>query len=399
MRLLVHDYAGHPFQIQLSRWLAAAGHRVVHAYCGDLETPRGPLAARADDPPGLTIVRWGLGRPLPKYRPFQRWRHESRYGHLAAAATRDFAPHCLLSANAPPGIQRALLQAARRCGAGFVVWLQDIAFPVAARMLPAGLPLLPSLATAFVRRQECAVLGAADHVVAITEDFVPLCRAAGVDVERISVIPNWAPLTPLAGAEAGEAWLRRHGLGGRPVLLYSGTLGLKHNPALLAALAKAIPEADVVVVSQGLGRQWLETLRGEGGLGNLFLLDYQDYEDVPAMMSAASVLLVVLEAYAGAMSVPSKVLTCLNAGRPVAAAIPASNLAARVVLQTGAGAVADPADADGFIRLIRDLLGDPSRRQAMGAAGRAHAEAAFAIDRIGGQFLAMLESVARRRGF
>jgi len=31
MRLLIHDYAGHPFQVQLSRELARRGHSVTHA--------------------------------------------------------------------------------------------------------------------------------------------------------------------------------------------------------------------------------------------------------------------------------------------------------------------------------------------------------------------------------
>ncbi len=31
MRILVHDYSGHPFQAQLSRELARRGHDVVHS--------------------------------------------------------------------------------------------------------------------------------------------------------------------------------------------------------------------------------------------------------------------------------------------------------------------------------------------------------------------------------
>lgn len=41
MRLLVHDYSGHPHQVQLSRELAKRGHEVLHLYAGFLQTPRG----------------------------------------------------------------------------------------------------------------------------------------------------------------------------------------------------------------------------------------------------------------------------------------------------------------------------------------------------------------------
>ena len=44
MRIIVHDYAGHPFEVQLSRELAARGHDVLHLYCGSTHTPRGDLA-------------------------------------------------------------------------------------------------------------------------------------------------------------------------------------------------------------------------------------------------------------------------------------------------------------------------------------------------------------------
>ena len=34
MRILIHDFAGHPFQMQLSRQLAARGHFVTHVSRG-----------------------------------------------------------------------------------------------------------------------------------------------------------------------------------------------------------------------------------------------------------------------------------------------------------------------------------------------------------------------------
>ena len=45
-------------------------------------------------------------------------------------------------------------------------------------------------------------------------------------------------------------------------MLYSGTLGLKHDPSILAELATRCatrtPTRRVVVVSEGKGRDWLE---------------------------------------------------------------------------------------------------------------------------------------------
>lgn len=394
MRLLIHDYVGHPFQIQLSRWLAGQGHRVLHCYCADFETPHGALAPRSDDPPGLQIQALGLGTPLPKYKPFRRWWHERRYAALAAGCARDFAPDAIVSANAPPAIQAALLKAAHGGGGVFLNWLQDIISAAAAKALREKFPLLGFGLAAWLRRAEFRVLAASDGVVAITPDFLPLCVAGGVDASRIHVVPNWAPLDEIPLLPADNHWARRHGLTGKTLLLYSGTLGLKHNPGLLAALAQAVkyrPDTVVVVASQGLGRQWLEQAKAERGLDNLILLDFQAYEDLPAMLASATLVVAILEPYAGILSVPSKVLTYLCAGKPILAAIPPENLAANIIATAGAGIVIPPVDEAAFVAAARQMLEDSERLASWGRAARSRAERDFDIHAIGKRFLDIIQ--------
>jgi colanic acid biosynthesis glycosyl transferase WcaI len=43
MRILVNDYAGHPFELQLSRALARRGHTVPHTYFAAFQTPKGSV--------------------------------------------------------------------------------------------------------------------------------------------------------------------------------------------------------------------------------------------------------------------------------------------------------------------------------------------------------------------
>jgi colanic acid biosynthesis glycosyl transferase WcaI len=47
MKLVVHDYCGHPFQVQLSRNLAMRGHDVTHIYFADDPGPKGALARKS----------------------------------------------------------------------------------------------------------------------------------------------------------------------------------------------------------------------------------------------------------------------------------------------------------------------------------------------------------------
>jgi len=55
VKILIHDYAGHPFPVQLSRELSRRGHEVTHAFASQLLTPRGVLQRLPNDPVGLSF--------------------------------------------------------------------------------------------------------------------------------------------------------------------------------------------------------------------------------------------------------------------------------------------------------------------------------------------------------
>ena len=75
----------------------------------------------------------------------------------------------------------------------------------------------------------------------------------------MKVIPNWGAIDEMPLRPRNNAWAKAHGLADVPVVMYAGTLGLKHDPSVLAQLARTAPAGcRVVVVSQGQGREWLE---------------------------------------------------------------------------------------------------------------------------------------------
>lgn len=399
MRIFVHDNPGHAFAVQLSRWLAAQGHEVLHCYSRAITSPRGELEAKEEDPAGFAVEAIGGDRPVPKYALLRRNLQESAYGRALARRMRDFAPDIVISGNGSPVIQGILRRASAAAGARFVYWLQDIYCEALRRALDSRLPALAKPASGLLARFEYGVMRRSDAVVAITEDFRPLLVGQGVEDARIWTIENWAVLTGLAPQPKYNAWSRRQGLESRFVFLYSGTLGLKHNPALLSALAAHYsddPEVAVVVVSQGKGRDWLEEEKRRRGLDNLVLLDYQPFSELPQVFGAADVVVAILEPFAGVLSVPSKVLSYLCSSRPLLAAIPANNLAARTIVSAEAGLVCDPGDDSAFIAAAQQLRRDSGLRQSQATAGRRYAERAFDMDRVGAQFTELFESLLSR---
>lgn len=409
MRVLVHDYAGHPFQVQLARALAGRGHMVRHLFSSTNLTPQGPLARRPDDPDGFTPVGIAQSRPVAKgavggWRSVgalaARRRSEAEHGRRVAADIAAFRPDVVLSANAPLDAEALILRATHAAGAGFVKWLQDVVSVATARLLSDRLPGLGHAVGAYYTAVERRQLRAADAVVVITDDFQPLLTRWGVRPEAVTTVENWAPLGEVGLGRQSNPWSRAHGLDGRPVVLYAGTLGMKHDPELLATLAARVaaegpPGARVVVVSEGAGAEFLVAAKAARGLEALDVLPFQPFEAMADVLASATVLAAVLEPEAGAFSVPSKVLTYLCAGRPVLLSVPPENLAARLVAREGAGRVVAPGSPEAFAEAALSLLADPAVAAAAGARARAYAERAFAIEAIADRFEAILGRAAR----
>ena len=206
----------------------------------------------------------------------------------------------------------------------------------------------------------------------ISDDFMGTLRDWRVDESRVSVIENWAPLDEVTVVSRPNDWSRRHGFNdGETVLLYAGTLGLKHQPAMLLELGRTFadrPDVRVVVASEGIGAEWLSERVSDSREVELF--PFQAYSDLPAMLGTGDVLLVLLEPGAGMFSVPSKVLTYHCAGRPLLGAIPAENLASRIIEDNGSGMVVAPGDTDAFVEAARRLVDDETLRTEMSRAAR-----------------------------
>ena len=391
LRIVVHDYAGHPFQVQLSRALASRGHVVLHLHFAGLQTPKGRVERRVDDPTTFVIDGLDIGEPFEKHRFVRRLRQERRYGRLLADRIAAFHPDVVISANSPLDVQAAALGAARRLGAGFIFWIQDLYSVAVERTLRRKLWLLGGLIARRFVHLERSVLRRSDVVVAITDDFVPILTRWGVSPDRVLVIENWAPLDEIQPVSKDNPWAHEHGLASMRVILYSGTLGLKHDPSLLLRLADAFRrESDVrvVVISEGLGADWLSDRTA--GRPNLMVLPFQPFERLSEVIGSGDVTIAILEPEAGVYSVPSKVLTYLAAGRPILAAMPAKNLAARIITRVGAGPVVEPGDGGAFVAAARALLANPEARQAASEQGRAFAVTHFAIDTIVERFEPLL---------
>jgi glycosyltransferase involved in cell wall biosynthesis len=384
MRILIHDFAGHPFQIQLSRELARRGYRVTHAYAEGLPGPKGKLKPANADPSRLRICGIQLTSHFRKYSPVRRLLAQRTYARDLCALIRDEKPDVVLSGNTPIDVQSGVLSFCLRQNIGFVHWVQDVYYRALEFLLRPKLGPLAQVVTFPFRQLEKRVVLGSDSVIVITPGFRSLLSDWGRADEDIVVAENWAPLDEVKLLPRTNAWSREQGFGGEPIFLYSGTLGIKHRPDLLYELAKSLRgQARVVVLSEGLGRHRLERMPT---LENLMLLGFQPYERLSEVLASADVLIATLESDAGQFAVPSKILTYLCAGRPVLLAAPRENLAASVIERSGGGVVTDPDDLGAWVAAANKLALDQPYREELGVHARRYAESAFDIRAIAGVF-------------
>jgi colanic acid biosynthesis glycosyl transferase WcaI len=391
MNIVLHEMGTYTHRQELARALSSRGHEIAYLYCPSSRTPsRSSMCFTSGDK--VTVIPIKLDSEFAKWQLPKRFLQEWAYGARVSSVIASLRPDLVISGNTPIEIQAAIQRMCRRSGTPFLFWLEDV-YSIGVKSVLSKMPLIGDLIAARYALLERKVARQSDGIVAISDDFRELAVDWGVNPDRITLIENWGAIPADPPPPKDNDWAARHGLLGKHVLLYSGALGFKHNPQLFLDLAKEFREEEevrIVVISEGYGAEWLSSR--SRGFPKLVLLPFQSAEDFRKALAAADVLVAVLDPTAAKYSVPSKVLAYMTAGRPILAAIPADNLAARTISAASAGLTVDPENPSELRRLARSLIEDGDRRRRLGAAGLAYARANFEINDIAVRF----EEIFRR---
>jgi colanic acid biosynthesis glycosyl transferase WcaI len=391
MRINLHDFSGHPFQVELSRYLASRGHEVLHGYATQYITGHGNLTVGAEDPSTLRIEGLRAERPMQKYDPVGRTRFEWSYAEAWQEQLDREEFDLVVACNIPMFALARMRKYFERKRQPWVFWHQDVyslgVGGEAGRRLPQP---LAGIARAQIERVERAQVRSADRVVAIGDSFVLQYQRWGLRTDHVRVIPNWAPVDDVKPGSRDNAWTRRLGIPTEPVrLLYAGTLGRKHNPKLLLDLLDGVKERGVdailLVCSEGVGADDLAA--AAGNRPDVRVLGFQPSEEFSDVLASADAVVALLEPDAAQFCVPSKVLTHMCAGRPTIALMPESNPSATDVRFTG-GYVGTPTPegAQGAADWLATTCSDETALARLGHACRNFAETRFDIHSIGQQF-------------
>lgn len=393
MFVILHDFSGHPFQAELSRKLADAGHQVEHLSSEQYVSGKGHLEHQPDDSENVTFSSIAVDVPFEKYSPLARLRFERRYGRTWVKKLKADPPDVVIACNLPLISMFLFARYARRSQLPYVMWHQDIySAGLADEVERKFTRPVARLGAGLFERMEAYCARHARHVVAIGDAFKNVYPAWKVAPENVTVIPNWAPLDkvfPVGRTNHRSAEL----FGDEPSLrfVYAGTLGRKHNPLLLVdllrgAIDQGVP-ASMVVVSEGEYADELAAIGAHDPELPLRVVPFEPPDSLPDVLGSADVLVALLEPEATTFSIPSKVLSYMAAGRPILGLMPEDNPAAADIRSAG-GHVAPP-DREGVknsVAWLAELHADREKVTRIGRRSREIAEMKFDVNTVAQRF-------------
>jgi glycosyltransferase involved in cell wall biosynthesis len=247
-----------------------------------------------------------------------------------------------------------------------------------------------------LKRLEYFLYRKAARIVSVTNSFKSVLSSNGVPADKIVVVRNGADLASFAPGPRPEELVKLHGLEGKFVAAYIGTVGMAHGLAtILDAAENLVTHAAVafVVVGDGAERASLEKEARRRGLANVIFVGRVGKEEVRRYWRLADAALVLLRDRPVFRHVlPSKMFEAMATARPIVLGVLGES--AELLRAAKAGVVIQPESADELAGAIARLAANRAEAAAMGENGRKLVEAEFDRDKLAASMLDELRTAA-----
>lgn len=215
-------------------------------------------------------------------------------------------------------------------------------------------------------------LRSADLVACVSDEVAEQVRVRGVPEERIVVTPCAVDPEVFSPDRSSPRVRERLGLAGKFVVGWVGSFHRWHGVGLaieaLARLRPALPDVALLLVGDGAERAAIEAAAVTAGLDNIVFTGTVPHAEVPEMMTAMDVALVLDPGVEEFHYSPLKLREYMACGRPVVA--PRVGDIARLLTHEVDGLLVAPGDAVALAATITRLRGSAGLRTALGEAAR-----------------------------
>jgi colanic acid biosynthesis glycosyl transferase WcaI len=311
-------------------------------------------------------------------------------------ALRGWRPDVILTTSPPLPVSVPSLLLRWIYRAPIVLNLQDILPEAAVRV---GLLTNKHLIKIFEKLERFSYRSA-DAISVICEAFTENLRHKQVPESKLNLIPNWVNtnfICPLP--KESSPFRQAHNLQDKFVVMYSGNIALTQGMQTVIAAARLLqplPKIVVVIVGESKALAELEQLCHKNNVQNVVLVPFQPRDQLPQMLAAADVGLILQKHNVVSFNMPSKIPVLLASGRAIIASVPIDGTAARSIRRSGGGIVVAPENPAALAHAIQSLYHDPRKLQRLATQGRIFAEKTYASDPIINQYETLLFEVIDR---
>ncbi|MEB2345964.1 MAG: glycosyltransferase family 4 protein [Deltaproteobacteria bacterium] len=247
----------------------------------------------------------------------------------------------------------------------------------------------------FLEWVETRLYRSAAGIVVNTRAFIDHISSRGVPRDRIELVYNGIDAKLFAPRPPDPELLRRHGLEGRWLAAYIGTLGLAHALGTILDTAEGMRDREDVaflLIGDGADRARLEAEAARRGLTNVRFLGLRPRAEIPAWIASVDCLLVMLRDLPVFETViPSKVFEFCAQQRPVVVA--ARGEIRRLVEEAKAGFLVDPEDAVQLADVLERIRTHPEEAALRARAGREWVDQGFQRDALASRMAEFLERI------
>jgi glycosyltransferase involved in cell wall biosynthesis len=232
-------------------------------------------------------------------------------------------------------------------------------------------------------------------VIAVSRGIGEVCRAAGIDPDRLWTIGGIVDIDRFTPSCSGAVIRREFDLGDRPVVGSVSRLAPNRGHELLLSafqrLLKRIPAARLLLVGKGENRGSLEHLARDLDLSDSVI--FTGYRDGDLGEVLAALDCFVLPGVGSDESCRAA-LEAMAVGKPVVA--PPAGALPETIVDGETGRLVTPGSHKALEEAMRDLLSDAAKARMMGAAGRRRVVELFSPVRRAREMEECYEKILRR---
>lgn len=237
----------------------------------------------------------------------------------------------------------------------------------------------------------------AKKILLVSKGFHDRLLERGMAPDRLQTIVLGADGSLFRDVAPNRDFFQQRGLQGKKIAIYTGAHGDANGlPQILdaAALLTDRPDIAFVLLGEGKMKEALKADAAARGLCNVHLLDPVPKRELPGILAACDIGLMILKQISRPRWVtPNKIFDYMFTGIP--SIVNFAGTTAEMVEADGAGIASKPGDAADLAARVRELADNPDERAAIGKRAREVAYSRYDRRMIAEQLAEVFESCLR----